>query len=285
MPELPEIEHLRRTLEPHLLGARVESVRLHRPDIVRLPNSRQPMQAVGRHNLLAGAVIRKLERLGKSLAIVGGDGRTLVLHMGMTGRVTIVPDGLSTRSSYPHLHCEWRLRSARRRRLRMLFQDPRRFGGLWPFESVQDLHDRVWSRMGPDALTISAASLRERLARTRQPVKAALLNQSMLAGLGNIYADEALFRAGISPKRVPSRLARPQWAHLSRAIRSVLLDALASGGSTIRDYVDSSGRQGSFAVRHRVYGRGGLPCLRCGTLLRVANLGQRTTVYCARCQR
>jgi formamidopyrimidine-DNA glycosylase len=288
MPELPEIEHLRRTLARHLVGARVLRVELRRRDIVRRAGSRKAVRAVGKHDLLEGAVVRDLLRRGKSLVLVVDDPRVLALHMGMTGNMSITrDDGESTSTSSlasKHVHCEWLLRTRRGQRVRMRFRDPRRFGGLWPFASMDDLHRRGWSRLGPDALSINAATLRSRLLRTRQPIKAALLNQALIAGIGNIYADESLFAARIHPCRGPQSLERNEWRRLAGAIRRVLRLAIEAGGSTIRDYADSSGAAGRFTGKHRVYGRTGCACTRCRHSLRSMTVGQRTTVFCHRCQ-
>ncbi len=294
MPELPEIEHLRRTLAPVLIGARVLSVRLRRRDIVRVAGSRIARRGVRMRDLLEGAVIRDIARRGKSLAVIAdaesatAAGRVLALHMGMTGRLLITPQSAPRvrGDARRHVHCEWVLRAADGRPLRMIFRDPRRFGGLWPFDSMDDLLARPggWSRLGPDALTIETRTLRERLSRTSQPIKAALLNQTHVAGVGNIYADEALFASRIHPMRRPDDLAPGEWRRMAAAVRGVLQRAIDAGGSTIRDYVDASGAEGLFAVEHRVYGRGGLPCVGCRRPLNVRTIGQRTTVYCTRCQ-
>lgn len=292
MPELPEIEHLKRTLEPHLVGATVTGVTLHRRDIVRRAGSRQPMRGVRSAQLLDGTTIEKLVRRGKSLAIVGAgrtheDGAVLGLHMGMTGQMLVMPiDAPIPIEHQSHLHCEWTLRPPGHsaRPVRLIFRDPRRFGGLWPFASMSDLLERAWSRLGPDALTIDDSTLRERLLRTRQPMKAALLNQALVAGVGNIYADESLFAAGIHPLSRPSRVRADQWTQLARAIRSILHSAIESGGSTVSSYRDATGRSGVFALQHQVYERGGEACRRCGLTLRQRVIGQRTTVWCERCQ-
>jgi formamidopyrimidine-DNA glycosylase len=167
---------------------------------------------------------------------------------------------------------------------RMVFRDPRRFGGLWGFATGEALRAARWGRLGPDALTAGAALLARALARTRRPVKAALLDQRLLAGIGNIYADEALFAARVHPFLPACRLDAPACLRLAAAIRSVLRRSIRSGGSTIRDYVDGRGVTGSFAGRHRVYGRASLPCVRCSTTLIGQRLAQRATVFCPCCQ-
>ena len=297
MPELPEIEHLKRTLEPWLVGAQELEVRLHRRDIVRRAGSRKAMRGVKPASLLEGETIEKLIRRGKSLAIVGGTGGAVLgLHMGMTGSMLVAESQhrSEVRGQRParrdrHVHCEWIVSrdGSPSSEAIVTFRDPRRFGGLWPFASLDDLYTSPggWSRLGPDALTIDAMTLRERLLRTRQPMKAALLNQALVAGVGNIYADEALFAAGIHPLATPRRLRDVQWQDLAAAIRSIMQAAIESGGSTLRDYRDAGGRSGAFTLQHQAYGRSGEACVRCSTTLRSAVIGQRTTVFCSYCQR
>jgi formamidopyrimidine-DNA glycosylase len=328
MPELPEIEHLRRTLEPWLVGARVVGVDLRRRDVVRIAGSRKARRGVRPEMLLAGDRIVALRRRGKSLAIVGSSGRVLVAHMGMSGAMMVeaapecwasqkgkevarnfrlrshprrglLPQGRGKPVRDKHVHCVWELERAQstvqtpvppcsHSHFRLLFRDPRRFGGLWPFDSMDDLltHAGGWARLGPDALEppLDAEMLRERLLRTLQPMKAALLNQALIAGVGNIYADESLFAAGIHPLLPPRRVSAEQWGLLADAIRTILRAAADSGGSTIRTYRDASGRAGTFAFEHCVYGRGGEACVHCGATLHMRIIAQRTSVFCGRCQ-
>ncbi len=279
MPELPEIEHLKRTLEPVLRGAVITHVRLHRPDVLRTRSNGGSSES-GKA-LLRGGRVAQLARHGKELAIIADDGRVLCVHLGMSGRLQFLP----SRSRLPrrdHVHCEWRVGS----RLgdgRLVFRDPRRFGGLWGYATREALRAR-WGKLGPDALTAAAPLLARALARTRRPVKAALLDQRLLAGVGNIYADESLFAARVHPCLPACRLDTPACRRLAASIRSVLRRSIQSGGSTIRDYVDGHGASGSFAARHRVYGRASLPCVRCSTTLIGQRLAQRMTVYCPACQ-
>ncbi len=243
---------------------------------------------VQRADLLLGDTIERILRKGKSLALLGHSGRVLAMHMGMTGSVQAIANAAAEPVIDPHVHCVWRLKrtssTEARAPLAMLFRDPRRFGGIWPFPSLAALYDRAWARLGPDALTIEGETLRERLARTRQPIKASLLNQSLVAGVGNIYADEALFAARIHPLSRPARLNTDQWDALALAIRSIMQAAIESGGSTLRDYRDATGQPGWFAFHHHAYGRSGQPCSRCGERLRSSTVAQRTTVHCPKCQ-
>ncbi|MHC5022578.1 MAG: bifunctional DNA-formamidopyrimidine glycosylase/DNA-(apurinic or apyrimidinic site) lyase [Planctomycetota bacterium] len=277
MPELPEIEHLRRSLEPLLVEARVHDVRLARPAIVR---TRRPRPS--RHALLLGQRVTRLHRHGKQLAVETADGPVLCVHLGMSGQLHFAP----ARQRLPrtdHVHCVWRIDSPAGRG-RLVFRDPRRFGGLWLYESIDDLRRERWSGLGPDALSITPAVLHQHLARTRRAIKAALLDQAVIAGIGNIYADEALFHARIHPLSPASALPRAAATGLAGAIRRTLRRAIDAGGSTIRDYADATGAAGRYGAQHLVYGRGGAPCRRCGAVLDRFLVAQRTTVCCRRCQ-
>lgn len=275
MPELPEVEHLRRTLARSLPGRRVTGVSLHRPDVCDRPDGRAP----NRPGLLLGGVVRELLRHGKQLAIVTEDGRALRVHLGMTGQLLLVRARERPARS-DHVHAAWRLDDGSR----MLFRDPRRFGGLAPYATPADLVAREWGDLGPDAASIDGEELAQRLARTGRAIKAALLDQHVLAGVGNIYADESLFKAAIHPLRRTGGIRRPESHRLAAAIRETLALAIAGGGSTLRDYVDAQGRPGRHQHSHLVYGRSGQPCARCGSTLRSIPVSQRTTVFCPACQ-
>lgn len=208
------------------------------------------------------------------------EGRSTIRHSENS-----VTDDLNVESRRTdHIHCTWRLRGPGGRSGTLIFRDPRRFGGLWCLPSHERLLSTRWAALGPDALTIMPQALASRLKHSRRAIKAALLDQQVIAGVGNIYADEALHRAQVHPRR-PAALLRPtDWESLARAIRTVMHEALCSGGSTLRDFVDAEGRPGTFVASHRVYGRGGQPCLACGRVLRSTVVAQRTTVYCPHCQ-
>jgi len=282
LPELPEIEHLKRSLAPILIGADVRSVRLRRPDVLRpAPAGRGPRRTSGRA-LLAGGRIDRLDRRGKQLALIADDGRLVCIHLGMSGELRFL-EPRERLSDARHVHCTWTIDSPRGPG-RLVFRDPRRFGGLWTFPSADELDRQRWSGLGPDALTIRAPVLAARTAGTRRAIKSALLDQRLIAGVGNIYADEALFGARIHPLRRADKLARTETGRLASALRGVMRCAVAAGGSTLRDYVDGRGRRGGFALRHRVYGRAGEPCVRCRAPLIGIEVGGRTTVYCPSCQ-
>lgn len=274
VPELPEVETVRRGLEHAALGRRVLSATLHRTDVCRTQSGRPASAA----DLLAGDRIATLERRGKQLAIIGRSGRVIVVHLGMSGQLIALGRGEPPRRA-THIHAEWSLGNG----TRVIFRDPRRFGGIWTLTSREALAER-WEDLGPDALTITGPALHDVAGRSSRAIKSVLLDQRALAGVGNIYADEALFRAGISPRRLARRLSPKDWSRLAAAIRETLRDAVKARGSTLRDYVGARGESGEAQLRHRVYGRGGQPCLTCDKPLRTLTLSQRTTVYCRTCQ-
>lgn len=300
MPELPEVECVRRSLERGLIGRTVRAVEVRRRDIITAPGdppggfarSRaarnhpvRPPAPVTPADLLVGFTIERIDRLGKQLAIHGVDARpgrrsAIVVHLGMTGQL-LLEGPSSAGSQVDHSHIVWTLDGPSGL---LIFRDPRRFGGVRLALNAEAV-DRLWADLGPDALDITADELRSALRSARRPIKSALLDQSVLAGVGNIYADEALWRARIAPGRPARGLSVDDCERLAAGIRGVLREAIDSGGSTIRDYVDGSGRAGSFQLRHAVYGRGGLPCPRCGRRLASAVVAQRTTVWCRACQR
>jgi formamidopyrimidine-DNA glycosylase len=283
VPELPEVEHIRRTLQPLLIGGTVTDVKLRRRDVVRQLGRIRP------HNLLLGATVRELARHGKDLAIIATDGRTLGVHLGMSGWLTWLEDDAAAtkeQARMDHVHCTWRLEGQRSSGT-LRFRDPRRFGGLWTFCSPDEWTRERLADRGPDALTIKPAAISTSLASSHRPIKAALLDQSVLAGVGNIYADEALFAAGVHPAMSAHRFARD--ADLVREfctqLRTILRQAIRSGGSTIRTYRDANGDAGTYVHSHQVYGRSGEPCTQCACELRSVVLAQRTTVFCPQCQK
>ena len=274
VPELPEVETVRRTLEPVLRGRIITRATLHRADICTTLAGKRCRPA----DLLQGLTVARLDRRGKQLAIVAASGQALLVHLGMSGSLGATAPGAKPRKSN-HIHAPGTLDSG----WRFDFRDPRRFGGLWTFPSFKDIEAR-WDELGPDGLRLTGAQLRGRCGRSRRPIKAALLVQTVVAGVGNIYADEALFAAGINPGTLAADLRPARFTSLAAAIRRTLRRAVAAGGSTIRDYIDARGQSGRAQERHAVYGRGGEPCLRCGTPLAASVISQRTTVHCPRCQ-
>ncbi|MGQ0721998.1 MAG: bifunctional DNA-formamidopyrimidine glycosylase/DNA-(apurinic or apyrimidinic site) lyase, partial [Candidatus Eiseniibacteriota bacterium] len=267
MPELPEVETIARGIEA-VVGQEIAAVVLGKHDWVRFPPPSAKAHLVGRR---IGAV----QRRGKQIRIVLEPEGSIVVRLGMTGQITLSPSG---EPAAPHTHLRLRL-AGNGHELR--FRDARRFGGVWIRRTESDPAPDL---PGPDALDVGLAEFRALLARPRQ-VKALLLDQRVLSGVGNIYADESLFAARIHPKAVAARLAPGRVRDLHRALRRILRRAIADGGSTLRDYLDAGGNPGDFQTRHRVYGREGEPCPRCGATIRRIQAAGRSSHVCGRCQR
>lgn len=281
MPELPEVERTRLSLAP-LIGRAITRASLFRTDICNSFSPKGTHTNTTTLDLLQNARISSLSRRGKQLAIVSSDGRTLCIQLGMSGRLLLLPSDIPHSKSNipPHTHAAWTFDD----NSQLLFIDPRRFGGLSTYPSESALLTHRWSTLGPDALSITARDLAGACAESHRPIKSLLLDQSALAGVGNIYADESLFRARINPKTHASALTKPQLTSLAGAIRFILARAITAGGSTLRNYADSSGRAGSAQLLHAVYGRADQPCQTCNRALSSIRLAQRATVFCRSCQ-
>ena len=293
MPELPEVENVRRTLEPHLLDRWVRGVWVYRPDVI----NGVPLA----YDLLNQGRIRRLLRKGKQLAIETYDRRAICVHLGMSGQL-YWKQGVGhspSASAGPrpdHVHLQWRIEpdeNGARDAMNtdgesgtglLIFRDPRRFGEVATYRDARVLLEQRWNELGPDALTIEPSQLSPILRGTRRAIKAVLLDQRALAGVGNIYADESLFLAGIRPTRVARTLKAAEVERLCGAVRQVLQSAVGAGGSTLRDFKNADEQPGRYAQFHQVYGRGGAACVRCGGVLTSRTLGQRTTVWCKVCQ-
>lgn len=271
MPELPEVETVRRGIAPHCEGRQVHAVAVHQPRL-RWPVPR----ALARD--LPGQTLHAVTRRAKYL-LLRFDGGTLLLHLGMSGTLHVLPASAPRR---PHDHVDIVFDDGHTLR----FHDPRRFGSLH-WTTGDPLAHPLLRRLGPEPLAadFDGATLQAAAARRRVAVKAYLMNSQCVAGVGNIYANEALFRAGIRPQRGVHRLRAADWERLSANVREVLAEAITAGGSTLRDYRRGDGTPGYFQMAFRVYGREGQPCLNCGEPLRGLRQGQRATVYCPRCQR
>lgn len=274
MPELPEVENVRQSLEARLVGRTFRRVLVRRRDIVT--HSARP------DALLVGDSIVALKRHGKQLAMIGETGRAVCIHLGMTGSLRWHACGAGSRpaAQQTHVHLRWTMDDGNT----IAFRDPRRFGGIWTFDSVEALHAQRWARLGPDALRVTPGDLHARLRRKRLGLKAALLDQAVVAGLGNIYVDELLFACRLSPLQPACTVELGEIRGLVRRMRLLLSRAIQAGGSTLRDYVDGEGAAGGFQHRHQVYGRAGEPCRACRQILSVTTVAGRTTVYCGRCQ-
>ncbi len=270
MPELPEVETTRRGLEPHLVGATVADV------VIRHPQLRWPVPA-DLPRLLRGRSILALRRRAKYLLLEFEHG-ALILHLGMSGSLRI----LSAKTpAGKHDHFDLILANGTLMRLR----DPRRFGAVLWHEG--DVHNHpLLAFLGPEPLGCDFdASHLYRSTRNRSiSIKQCIMDNHVVVGVGNIYANEALFRAGIKPGLAAGRLGRARCARLVDEIRATLEEAIAQGGSTLRDFVDASGQPGYFQQHYWVYGRAGEPCRRCGMPIRQIKQGQRSSFYCPHCQ-
>ncbi|MGI8705734.1 MAG: bifunctional DNA-formamidopyrimidine glycosylase/DNA-(apurinic or apyrimidinic site) lyase [Sphingomicrobium sp.] len=268
MPELPEVETTVRGLEKVLLGRRIARVEPRRADLRRAfpPDLRQR---------LTGAVVSGLGRRGKFGLIHTDRGDTLVFHLGMSGKWRVDPEEI-------HLHDHLLIETGEGRRLAL--NDPRRFGSvdLVATDSL-DLW-RAIAELGAEPTSLDSERLYHQLAGRKAPIKSLLLDQRIIAGLGNIYVCEALHRARIHPRRAAGRLSRPRIEGLVSAIRVVIAEAIETGGSTLRDYARPDGELGYFAAQFRVYDREGLAC-GCGAPVRRIVQGGRSTFYCPLCQR
>ena len=270
MPELPEIETIVRGLAPHVVGARVASV------AVRERRLRTPL-AAGFAAALRGRRITGLARAGKTIVATLDDRRRWLVHLGMTGRLTLHDGPVPVR---PHDHVDVVFEDGRR----LVYNDIRRFGRLL-IVSPDAVAREVGSGLEPLDPATGAELLARRARRRRLSIKAFLMDQRLVVGIGNIYASEILFHAGVRPRRQAGRLGRREWARVVAAMRRVLAEAIACGGSSISDYRDGFERFGSYQRRHCVYDRAGEPCRACGARVRSLVLVGRSTFYCPACQR
>ena len=274
MPELPEVETVRRGLEPVMRGRTLASVDVLDARLT-LP---EPPHAIEQR--LTGARVTSVGRRGKYLLLELDTGDTAIHHLRMTGSFTTASAGGELHA--PHLRGRYELDDG----MLVGYNDPRRFGTLHVFTSA-DAREYLDRRLGPEPFDPAwdPAALHAAARRRSAPIKAVLLDQKVVAGLGNIYVDEALFLAGIRPSRRADALTRPQSVRLHEAIVDRLTVAIAAQGSTLRDYRTVAGEAGGMQEQFHVYGRGGEPCARCGTVLTRTTIGGRGTVFCRRCQR
>ncbi len=272
MPELPEVETVRRKLEPVLTGRRFERVEIRDPRLVR---PYEPAEVAAE---LEGERVAAVERRGKYLIVRFESDRVLLIHLRMTGSLRHSGDGLGEDR---HRRAVVRLDDGSD----LAYRDVRRFG-TWLVLEGGELTPYLATRVGDEPLDalFTAARLGERLAKRRAPIKAALLDQRTLAGMGNIYVDEALWRARINPLRPAESLDRKELQRLHKAIRATLESGIARQGSTLRDYALPDGGSGSMQDEFKVYGRGGEPCDRCGTPIAKTRVAGRGTWFCPQCQ-
>jgi len=277
MPELPEVETVRRALLPHLVGARIEKVR------VRDTRLRVPVDARALGRALRGRRVTDIRRRAKYLLCdIEGDA-ILMLHLGMSGSLALVP---AHRPLLKHDHVLFRLDGDRELR----FNDPRRFGVVETLSAAAQADHPRLVHLGVEPLerSFSAAVIHAATRRSRRPIKSFLMDATKIVGVGNIYACEALHRAGVHPGTAVGRLSKERWQQIVEAVRATLREAVQQGGTTLRDYRGVDGVNsdvGYFAQRLRVYGRQGEPCRRCKTPIRRVVTTGRSTFYCSRCQR
>jgi formamidopyrimidine-DNA glycosylase len=270
MPELPEVETTRRGIAPALLGRRVIDV------IVRDRRLRWPI-AVHVEAALQDQTVRQIGRRAKYL-LISFDGGTMILHLGMSGSLRIVSADMP-----PREHDHWDLVLDSGKALR--YHDPRRFGSVH-WTPTDPLQHPLLARLAPEPLSdeFDGPYLFRATRKRAVAIKQLIMNSQLVVGVGNIYASEALFRAGISPRRAARRITRAQAAALARAIKDVLGDAIDIGGTTLRDYVNADGIPGYFRQKLFVYERSGQPCRVCRTPVKHIVQGQRSTYWCAECQ-
>lgn len=271
MPELPEIETTRRGIAPYVEGRKVVEVVVREPRL-RWPVSPQLAQE------LSGQTVHCIQRRSKYL-LFRTDAGSMILHLGMSGSVRVL---LQPRPVERHEHVDIAIEGG----ILLRYKDPRRFGSMhWTHDDP--LQHPLLASLGPEPLSaeFDGDYLYRRSRGRTAAVKTFLMNAQIVVGVGNIYANEALYHAGISPNRAAGNISRARYALLAAAIKEVLESAIAAGGTTLRDFTSGEGKPGYFSQKLFVYGRGGEPCLKCGTPLQVSRLGQRATYHCASCQR
>lgn len=285
MPELPEVETIAKGLQKVLVGKRIKEVKAIFPGIVRQ-----------NFNLFKKAVIQKriktVKRRGKYLLIDLSGGKTILAHLGMTGNFlfvkcsaspskTFVQQTAQTEDHDKHDHVIFGFSSGNKE---LRYNDLRKFGKLKVFNTAKEGTIPELKKLGPEALEIKSFEFIEIFRRRKGRIKSALLNQQIIAGLGNIYADESLFEAKIHPAQKVDLLSENKLRELHKAIRKVLNKAIKAGGSSIENYSDIDGRMGRFQLHHKVYGREGESCKRCGRKIKRIKINQRSSYFCHRCQ-
>lgn len=285
MPELPEVETVRRGLSPAMTGRRILAASLRRPDL-RFPF---PLRMVER---LTGARVERLDRRAKYLLARLNTGETLLMHLGMSGRFSVTANDLTRQpgdfvyapaADPRHDHVVLEMEGG----ATVTYNDPRRFGFMDMFATAEEATQRALAGLGPEPNSnlFSGAHLSEAFRGRRSPVKAGLLDQGVVAGLGNIYVCEALWRAKISPTRLCASIPGARAERLAAAVRTVIVEAIAAGGSTLRDYAGTDGAMGYFQHRFDAYGRAGDPCgCGAGPIKRIVQSG-RSSFFCPACQR
>ncbi|GMQ96815.1 MAG: bifunctional DNA-formamidopyrimidine glycosylase/DNA-(apurinic or apyrimidinic site) lyase [Gammaproteobacteria bacterium] len=271
MPELPEVETTRRGIEPQLVGQTITGITIRKYQL-RWPIAQTFKRA------LKGAYITRVSRRAKYL-LIDTTKATIIIHLGMSGKLRIID---ASSPVHAHDHVDWILNNKRVLR----FTDPRRFGSIH-YTQCNPLDHPLLRNLGPEPLArgFTGALLAQQAIGRRTAIKQFLMDSRQIAGLGNIYANEALFLAGIHPARKVNRLSIGRWERLAASIKYLLKQAIKAGGSTLRDFTRADGQPGYFQMKFQVYGRAGKTCTRCHGKLRGIRQGQRMTVYCPHCQR
>lgn len=274
MPEMPELETIRRSLEPHVKGKTIESVELLLSRQIKWP---APEVFV---DMATGCRIDSLSRVGKYLLLQLDSGNTLVFHLRMTGQVCYCPPGVEAHS---HARIVFYLNDG----ARLVYADTRTLGTLYAIKPGEIKLIKGLAEMGPEPLSeaFTVEYLASVLSGKRTKIKSFLLDQSKIGGLGNIYVDEALFLSGIHPQRLAQSLNESEIGILHQNINRVIADGIADGGTTFRDYRDGNGGKGSHQEHLFAYGRDGQPCRRCGTVMEKIRVGGRGTHFCPSCQK
>lgn len=267
MPELPEVETIARGLDAQVRGQRIRLVRVVTPAVIR----------AGDPQTVAGSSLVRIARRAKLLMASLDDGRSVVFHLKMTGRVWLAAPG-KTLPRHAHLVLELDSKD------RIVFEDPRRFGYCAVFSPAELESWDFYAKLGPEPLQCPAQDLAARLQDRKSGIKACLLNQTILAGVGNIYADESLFAARIHPASRANAIPAARLALLCRELQRIMLEAIDAGGSTINDYRNAYGQHGIFQERFQVYGKRGLPCPLCRSPLLALQIAGRTSTHCPSCQ-
>ncbi len=270
MPELPEVETVRCGITPHLIDQKITKV------VIRQPRLRWPVPAE-LAEALSGQVIRRIERRAKYL-LLGTDVGTVLLHLGMSGRLRVFP---ADTPPLKHDHVDLILENGQCLR----FNDSRRFGALLWTREPPEQH-QLLRMLGPEPFEplFSGLYLQQKARGRATAIKLFIMDNQVVVGVGNIYANESLFAAGIHPLRPAGLLIADEYQRLAAAIRKVLLEAIEQGGTTLRDFVGGEGEPGYFQQYLRVYGRRALPCAVCGESIQQCRIGQRATYFCGRCQ-
>lgn len=272
MPELPEVETTRRGIEPYLVGASFTEVTLRRRDL------RQPIS--DSIDSIGGKKVTSVRRRSKYLIVDLCDGGSLLIHLGMSGSLRVIEPSSDWKT---HDHVGLTLSTGRQLR----YHDPRRFGIVLHLSSGDPLMHPLLETLGPEPLgdDFTTAALAGALERKSIPIKVALMDAKIVVGVGNIYASESLFRAGILPKTPANKVSKPRLTRLVECIRTVLHDSITEGGTTLRDFLKSDGEPGYFRQKLFVYERKGEPCRICATPIQHSVMAQRSTYWCPKCQK